>query len=519
MMTAPLSESLPERSPGGAFLDAAGCARWLKTVPLIHAAVAHRQITTRLAALNAVEIRAEDRLAILETLRQPIVYVQAETARAFVGKPLPLAAEARDAFRAVNALWDHLLRGYELCLQGLAGNVFASVTLALHRGLDCVARRMLDHHLAHATVPASAYASLHRLYRLAEKLQRASEKVPDPLFQAGELTNCTRTWVRALLLDLASPRDKRPRQVLLVNRMLERWAPKVAVLAQATEAASPHQLYASLDAARGLARTATGEGAVRVLDTAGLAKSLAKRIMGLRRGVEAAAMGLPEECQQPGCEALLVGLYRHWCEGEPRRAHARAAVDLDAQVSLGLASCHYYLSGQPFFSPDNPPTLDGEAYRLKRGIGAEGWRVLDESAGGVGLLRPGTLEMPAELELERLLLVRPDQGNPLLCTVQWLLEGERGDVELGGQLVGVAPRPVAVKAAGAATWQPALHLPPALGRGNTLIVPPGSAVPGHPVEIYTEGVVESWRTGALVTRAGDFERIEAMPLGARGEQP
>jgi hypothetical protein len=516
MMTAPLSDPRPDHAPSGAFLDAAGCARWLRTVPLIHAAAAHRQITTRLAALNAVEIRAEDRLAILETLRQPIVYVQSETARAFVGKPLPLAAEGRDALRAVNALWDHLLRGYELCLQGLAGNVFASVTLALQRGLDCVARRMLDHHLAHAAVPASAYASLHRLYRLAEKLQRASEKVPDPLCQAGELTNCTRTWVRALLLDLASPRDKRPRQVLLVNRLLERWAPKVVVLAQAPETPSS-LLYASLDAPQGLARSPLGEGAPRILDTGGLAKSLAKRIMGLRRGIEATAMGLPEECQQPGCEALLVGLYRHWCEGDPRRAHVRTEVDVEAQVSLGLASCHYYLSGQPFFSPDDPPTLDGEAYRLKRGIGAEHWRVIDESAGGVGLLRAGTLEAPAELELERLLLIRREEGNALLCTAQWLLEGEHGDVKLGGQLIGVAPQPVAVRSEGGAEWQPALHLPPGFGKGDTLLVPPGTAVPGRPVKIYTAGVVESWRAGALVMRAGDFERIEATPPGTRGE--
>jgi hypothetical protein len=518
MMTAPLSDPRPDLAPTGAFLDAAGCARWLKTVPLIHAAAAHRQITTRLAALNAVEIRAEDRLAILETLRQPIVYVQAETARAFVGKPLPLAAEGRDAFRAVNALWEHLLRGYELCLQGLAGNVFASVTLALQRGLDCVARRMLDHHLAHAAVPASAYASLHRLYRLAEKLQRASEKVPDPLSQAGDLTNCTRTWVRALLLDLASPRDKRPRQLLLVNRLLERWAPKVVVLSQAPETPSPHLLHASLDAARGLARSATAEGAARILDNGGLAKSLAKRIMGLRRGMDATAMGLPEECQQPGCEALLVGLYRHWCEGEPRRAHARTEVNDEAQVSLGLAPCHYYLSGRPFFSPDNPPTLDGEAYRLKRGIGAETWRLIDESAGGVGLLRPGTLDPQGALELERLFLVRRDQGHPLLCTVQWLLEAEHGDVELGGQLVGIAPQPVAVRSEGASAWQPALHLPPGLGKGDTLLVPPGAAVPGGTVEIYTGGVVEIWQTGALVMRGGDFERVEATPPGARGEQ-
>ncbi len=517
MTIAAVSSLPPEPVPDGAFLDAAGCARWLKTVPLINAATAHRQITTRLAALNAVELDAEDRLGILETLRQPVVYVQAEMARGFSGKPLPLGGEARDAFRATCALWDQMLRGYELCLQGLAGNVFIPVTLALQRALDCVARRMLDHHLAHARVPGTAYASLHRLYRLAEKLQRAGEKVPDPMFQAGELTNCTRTWVRALLLDLASPRDKRPRQLTLINRLLERWAPKVAVLGGPSAEPMPHALYAAFDALQGLSREVPEAGAVRVLDTSGLAKSLAKRIMGLRRGADPSALGLPEDCHQPGCEALLVALYRQWCEADPRRAHARTDVDVDAEVSLGIASSHYYLSGQPFYSPDNPPTLDGEAYRLKRGIGAQTWRLKDESAGGVGLLRPGTLPGAGEIALDQLLLVRRAQGGPLLCTVQWMLEGEHGDVQLGAQLVGVGPRPVAVRPHDGSGWQPAVHLPPSLGKGDTLLLAPGAAAPGQSIEIYTE-TVERWRLGALVARGADFERIAVAPADGKGER-
>ncbi len=515
MNDATLTDSPADPGLPGAFLDAAGCARWLKTIPLINAAAAHRQIATRLAALNAVDLDAEDRLGILETLRQPVVYVQAETARGFTGKPLPHAPESRAAFAAVDTLWDHMARGYELCLQGLAGTGFTSVTLALQRGLDCVARRMLDHHLAHVRVPPQVYAGLHRLYRLAEKLQRVAEKVPDPLFQGADATTCTRTWVRALLLDFASPRDKRPRQILLVNRLLEKWAPKVVVLAQPGEIKQP-PLYVSLDAADGLSRTAL-EGALRVLDTASLAVSLGKRIVALRKGMAPAEMGLPDDCVQPGCEALLVGLYRQWCEGDPRRAHVRTDVDTEVEVSLGIGSSHYYLSGQPFSSPDNPPTLDGEAYRLRRGVNAHPWRLKDESAGGVGLLRPAALTEPVELDLDELMLVRRPQGQPLLCTVQWMQEIADCDITLGGQLIGVAPVAVAVRTDNDAAWEPALHVPPCLGKGDSLILPPGTAAPGRIVEIYT-GVIERWRQGALIARGADFERVAIAPGDTMGER-
>jgi hypothetical protein len=495
------------------FLDAAGCSRWLKTVPLINAATAHRALTTRLVALNAVEIDPEERLAIMEALRQPVVYVQSEIARGFSGQPMPLRPEARDAFRAVVALWDQLARGYELCLQGLAGNVFASVTLALQRGLDCIARKMLDHHVAHLVVPASTYASLHRLYRLAEKLQRAAEKVPDPLFQANELTSCTRTWVRALLLDAANPREKRPRQVLLVNRLLERWVPKIVVLAQPPEKPGHPPLYVDLDKSSGVLRTATVDGGVRVLDTTALAKSVAKRIVGLRRGAEPAKLGLPDDCLQPGCEALLVGLYRQWCE-VPRRAHERVDTVEAAHVSVGIPSVHYYLSGQPFFPPDNPPTLDGEVYRLKRGISDEAWTIRDESAGGLGLLRPHGLGPGAGLWMDQLILVRTAGRAPLLCSIQWLLETESADLELGTQLLGLSPQAAAVRTEGEPAWRPALFLPASLGKGDSIVLPAGGYAPGQTIDIYTDAIVR-WQFGAQLAHGADYERFAVTPAEGR----
>jgi hypothetical protein len=60
------------------------------------------------------------------------------------------------------------------------------------------------------------------------------------------------------------------------------------------------------------------------------------------------------------------------------------------------------------------------------------------------------------------------------------------------------------------TWQPALLLAGAGGKGDTLVVPPGACVPGQTIEIYTDAFAR-WRVGAVAGRGTDFERVAIAP--------
>lgn len=503
--------------------DAADCARWLRSVPLTSVGPAQRQLATRLAALNAADIAAPQRLEILETLRQPVVFVQAEIARSFTGRPLPLEQEALAACADVAALWEELRRGYELVSRGLAGHSSAAMTVALQRALDCVARNMFDHHVAHTKVPPELFAELHRLYRLVEKLSCTETEVADPLALARAHASCARTWVRALLLDAANPGAQLPRETQLLSRLIELWAAKVGILAPGDDAAAPRRaLWVDIQHPGGASRTPVAGGGSRVLDLNSLARSIARRIKALRQGTPPHRLGLPPDCSREGCESLLTLLYRRCCQSSPDRAHTRAASGTIAAVSSGIASAYYYLASGPFHPPGEAAPCDGEVYRLERGIANEAWRMRDESAGGLGLVRPSGLAGDAQLSLGQLLLVQPRDGVSVLAVIRWLQQSATGEVEIGTRLLAAAPQAVTVRAAGDGVWQGALLLPAVLEEGRTLICPVSKLSAGQIVEVYPDktytaadsvGVIERVRLTTLVSQGPDFMRLGLEPYG------
>ena len=85
MNTQPLStpsSSLP-------FTDSAGCKRWLDQLTLTNVQLTQQVLTTQLANLASAQLPPLERLKILETLREAVHFVQAESAKRYCGKPLP----------------------------------------------------------------------------------------------------------------------------------------------------------------------------------------------------------------------------------------------------------------------------------------------------------------------------------------------------------------------------------------------------------------------------------------------
>src|SRR2546428_10491070 len=75
---------MPELSPSAApeFVDAASCKAWLEHVPLANVGVAQRQLLGQLVELNRFPISAANRLAVMESLREAVNFVQIEQANA-----------------------------------------------------------------------------------------------------------------------------------------------------------------------------------------------------------------------------------------------------------------------------------------------------------------------------------------------------------------------------------------------------------------------------------------------------
>ena len=77
------------------FTNAAGCKRWLEALPLTNAQLAQSALTQQIALVCKAGIAPADLLDTLDTLREPVVYVQTEIARKYTAKPASRAMKGR----------------------------------------------------------------------------------------------------------------------------------------------------------------------------------------------------------------------------------------------------------------------------------------------------------------------------------------------------------------------------------------------------------------------------------------
>src|SRR4051812_28902831 len=170
----------PDANPD--FIDANTCAEWLQGLPLINVGPSHGRLLGQLEELNCFDMLPSERLKILELLREPISFVQAEHAKKFSAKAVPLTTQERMIFTNVVALWDAYAHGWERLLQALAsGSADAqrsSAALVCQRALWAVGQKMAEHFKVYQRFGEHPWRRLHGIYTLAEQRGVADQEVP-----------------------------------------------------------------------------------------------------------------------------------------------------------------------------------------------------------------------------------------------------------------------------------------------------------------------------------------------------
>jgi cyclic-di-GMP-binding protein len=534
MKLAELSESAsPE------FTDAASCKSWLGHLPLSNVASAQRELATHLHEFNRFPTAAAQRLAVMETLREAVSFVQIEQARRFANRALPMAEPEAAAFAATIGLWDEMRVGYERCLDAALNRdagMRAQGALICQRLLSYIGLRMSHQYRAYRQVPGADWRALHEAYAAAEKLDATEEPVKDFLNRDVQDSSPRIEYARAVLTGMCSPNELAPRQLAFVAYLLERWASKLEVQQNPLdEGEGVPPLIADLESDACPERGASASAREpRYLDARKLAKSLRNRVALLRKGESPAKLALGEDCVQPSCEQLLVHLYRHWCTAKAPRSPERRSGEAPAEACSELAAIHHYISGREFQPPSEQAELTQkqrqeiatfgrvstrgeEDYSGQRGFLMERWQIADQSAQGLHLVRPAA-ESGKRLAHGQLIGVRPADGKQfILAQVRWLMGAENGDLHAGVRLLPGVPSPLAVRATGLnvqqESWVPALGLSAvaALNSPVSLVLPAGWFKPKRVIELHAESTARV-RLTDVMERGADFERVAYEPV-------
>ena len=522
-----------------AFRDAEGCRAWLAGTPLTNPVQALAQLLRQLNLLNRANVDAGERLAILELLRKPLVQVQEEGARRFIGKPLPLVPPEQAAFDATQAVWRALLGGYVRCIESaLAGNdqLRGHLALLVQRGLATLAAAQFDIYRACFQPTPDHWRTLHQLFATAERAGLATTEVVDQVRQGRAPSSPLAVYAEVLLLHAASPHELPARHLAWVARWAHRWSAKVGLATTSPEPGRTKPLCVDLASKEPAGYApATGDGA-RWLDASSVSKSLKKRLTKLENAAKRAELQLGEDCTQPACGLLLAQVYQRWCKGGSARRHERLAADGRCDLVCGTDAIHYYLSGRkPFRQPGhaNDDALRREREELatfghiadtrleacfsqQRGYQVEEWRILDESPAGLQASREAS-QSGARIGQGQLVASRPHVGQYfLLGGVRWAMVTGDGRLLAGIRVMPGRPDPVAVRGADAAStresYRPAFLIPAveALNSPATIVIPPGHFRAGRMMEL-SGGPHRQVVLVQLVDRGLDFDRATYQP--------
>ncbi|MFM9935150.1 MAG: hypothetical protein ACKVOL_03000 [Novosphingobium sp.] len=517
-----------------AFATAKACAEWVEALPLTNPATAQAQLRSQINLLPCAGFKPVVLFEILEQLRTPLLFVQTEAARKFAFRPLPLADFEALACAAALDLWRAFGLCWQVCVQAALdgeGGQKGFAAAACQRALDVQARLLLDSAQAGAELPGTDWLLLHKLYRAAEQLGVASEKVKDAQLREIGASNCSATYARPVLVMLGSPVDWGARPAQFVARWMERLATKITISALAPANPGKPPVLVDLAAARGGFRSETPAAVtgadIRYLDISDLAVSIKNRINMLRKGQTPASLGLGEDAM-PAVEQVLIALYRHWGDGRAGREQARRAAGGRAMVACSFDAMHYYISGKPFKQPGQPrelssrqrqeiatfgrvSTRDDDQHSLIQGFALEDWAVHDESVAGMRLVRAAGAT-GARLSSGQLLAIRPSGARSFIMgVVRWAQVLGNGDLMIGVKALPGAPTAVAVRASGlnaaAEKYQPALLLPAvqALQSNTCVLLPAGWFKPDRVLDMYAERFAPI-KIVSLDDRGADFER-------------
>ena len=518
------------------FNDAAACARWAAALPVTNVHLAQQRLTEQYAALAAAQIPALERLKMLEALKEPLMFTQAELAKRYIGKPLPLDKSDALIWDCVTALWRHAGANYRHCLDACrAGDLAIAPHAALVtlRCLRMTALRQFEHYAVYREPDNETWRDFHSLYAFAEERGLARARVPDVFAKHDADSSCSEVYVHGLMAELANPYALPVRQIAFLRRWLDKWAPLIGLANQAVSGSQIPQLAADTagEAPPGLAAQFGTQPGVRYLDLEQLATTLRQTINLLKQGQTPGQLGLGDDARQPGCENLIMLLYLQWCRAATLRTEERGPVQEPVEVCFGITDSFELMGGdnrtqkEVEFNARDKWEADNLGFSMRLSNTArqaaikksEAWEILNKSASGfMCMLREPTGLM--RMSHNQLLAVRLGENNTRAGTVQWIRVKPSGECVCGVRLFPGVPRPIKVRPANLnpglkQTLEPAIIVAeaPMPKTAMTILLPAGWFQAGRHIDTQGE-TTRAVRLVTLMERGADFDRCTIVAV-------
>jgi len=509
----------PRDDVAPAFSSVQACATWVEALPMSNVATAQAHLRAQIAALPIAGFKPSLLLDIAECLRAAVLQVQAEMARKFSFRPLPLAEMEAHVLGATQDLWRGFGVLYQVCVQSVLDgerDLKGQAGLVCQRAMDAQTRLIFDTMSAGSEVSAADWLLLHKLYVAAETAGVAVEKVKDRLLKGVSATHCMGTYARPLILSLGLPAEVNHRMLSALISWIDRLANRVVITSLHPQKPVKPPLLVDTLLGQGAFRPefadeSYGGKGLRYLDIGNLEMAIKKRVHLLRKGDSPESLGLSMDIPVPVLERTLIALYRHWGDKRSGREMPRRPASTKALVTSGVAAIHYFVSGKTFRQPGPGPEMSTRQMReissFGRGAASgdidaggtvafamEEWALIDENVAGLRMSRAvgvaGTRVVPGTL-----VGIRPSDASAFMIgVVRWARVQSDGTLIVGVKALPGAPVAVAMRASGTGIgvadekYRQGLMFPavPVLQSPASILVPASWFAPGRTIDVHAE---------------------------------
>jgi hypothetical protein len=474
---------------------------------------------------------ASEYLSLLETAREPLAFLNENISARYAAKPLPATEQENAAFARTTSLWRLMADSYARVAQFGSGvpEVQAQLALICQRCIHYTGQVLIEYYRARREVVPGLWLELHGYYDTADEWELATDGVAEPL-SAMQTTTCAGTYATVLLVGLANPSARTPRELGWIIRWAQQLAPRTRIARPDAEAGG-RGYGVDLMQDKGLLPVdhLSETHSARLFDTSELGGIVQNLFGRLKAGDTPAALGLGEDCSAPMASRLLLQLYRPWClAAMPRRFERNRAAGL-LPVAYGLECIYFHITGGDFTQPQHAriysrmdadklwtfrnqmdPTQPLHVRAAELGYALDTWDIADQSVNGFRLVRNAA---GPRVEHGQLLALKPPGTDQfLLGRITWLVSQNNGQLEAGIQVLpgpakGVGVRPTGLGVSPNEQYARGFFVPPvpALKEPISVIIPAGWHHPDRVIEVFTERPILA-RLGELISRGPNFDR-------------
>ncbi|HTY03761.1 MAG TPA: hypothetical protein VMC81_08535 [Rhodocyclaceae bacterium] len=523
-MNTPATQASPESAAAARYRQA------IAELPLTNVTLAYDALERLLQSIRQAPPDAIEYLGLLEAARDPLAFLQDTIAARYAAKPLPASDTEAVAFGRAVTLWRLMADSYARVAQIGAGRADVQRQLALicQRCIHYSGQVIIEYYRARREVLPGLWLELHGYHDTADEWGLSSDTVSEPLNAAG-VTSCAHTYASVLLVGLANPYGRTPRELAWIIRWSQAFAPLTAVRRPSEEGNVGYGVDLMQD--RGLLPVdqLPVTHSSRIFDTSALGSQVKLLFARLKAGESPANLGLGDDSSPQQAMRLLLQLYRPWClAAMPRRFERKHASGI-LPVAYGAECIYFHVTGNDFTQPQHTRTysrIDAEKLWTFRnqmdptqplhlraaelGYALDTWDVTDQSLNGFRVTRRAS--GPRVEHGQLIALKPPGMDQFMLGHISWLILENNGQLEAGihvlpGPAKGVGVRATGVGVSANEQYQRGFFVPPitALKEPISVIVPTGWYHPERVIEVFTDRPVLA-RLAELLARGPNFER-------------